>query len=254
MLKKTLFTAMFAVLFLAAPAMAADWDGTPWDREWDCTGGPPELEAAGFTHYNSWNSGRFNDNYNLAVAHVTGWVTGNGNGGGGIGIEWPYYGLTKAAGWTVEWKVVTANYQDMGNILVINDDSHMARIRYNVDEVTLADGYPVAGGGTGGVSTYVDLTGLSEHTFRLVRQPGSDTIELYIDWDLSYALQITPFFVINPIYADESNLNSVSGFDSLWEASWDFLRLHSGATITPEPVTLLVLALGGLAALVRRKR
>ena len=221
----------------AGPAMAGtlatpDIDGTPWDLSFDGIDLPTlPPEPGGFVNI-AMNSSQYNADYNIGLGHLLGWLTSNGNPGGSYGVAHPTVTLQKALGWTVEWNFVTYNTQTIQSVFAFNDDSHMIRIDYAPNTVTLRDGYPEAGGGTGSVSATVDMSDISvAHTFRLVRQPDSDTIELYIDNDFSSpAAQITPFFVVNPIYADESNLNSIHLQSSIYEMSLDWIGLHAGAT------------------------
>ena len=236
MLKKNLSTVFVAVLILALPAMAGtlatpDIDGTPWDLSFDGQDVPTLPPAGGFTPFNMTSS-THRANYNIATSSdMDGYLTSNGNPGGSYGVAYPTTTLQKALGWTVEWNWVIYNTQTVDNVMAFNDDSHMIRVNFAPNTVELEDGYPIAGGGTGSVSTTVDMSGLTFHTFRVVRQPNSDTIEMYIDNDFTApALQITPFFVSNPIYADETNLNSMQLQPSVFEASLDWIGLHDGAT------------------------
>ena len=247
MLKKTLLTAMIAVLFLAVPARAGlDWDGTPWDEEFDGTGDPTAQgwTMSGSTNYD-WNTKHGDGN---PIGGTPGWLHANGNVGSTVKVV--PSNLTEAAGWTVEWRFFPA---DLGSpqpatnyVVLIIDNSRRAFVNYDQSAGTVTLWDPE---GVGTVTVALDLTGNVERTYRLVKQPASATVDLYIDWGASPAASLAL------AYKSSTPLNTLLSFaESDLEASWDFWRVHSGATGVPEPATMLVLALGGLAALVRRKR
>lgn len=223
-----------------APA-SLDIDGTPWHLEFDGTGNPA---AQGWTTYNFTSS-----TYAQNTKYLTNppysqtgvdWLSTVGNAGGLIGSESVSNGLTKAGGWTVEWRMLSiAGTQVRNNVIYVDDDtSSGARIDFGNNSVTLRDGW------TGTSQTVaLTLTNSTEHTYRLVRQPNSNTVELYIDNNFgAAAASITLFGPTN------DNNNRVLWGDSVYEGSYDFFRFHSGATTgIPEPTSLALLALGSLS-------
>ena len=263
MLKKSLLTVTLAVLFLAAPAMAGtivgtDVDGTPWDYSFDGTD-LPDGTAGEFTNI-AMNSAQYNDNYDISGGgHVSGWLTSNGNPGGSYGlpnviidpgppsVSQVYPALTKAGGWTLVWNFVHYNNLTKTDVFAIHDDVGGVQIDFAPNLVTIRDGL-----GAGTASIAVDMSGLTFHTFRVVRQAGSATVELYVDENIAGGVSITPTVAAWPA-ADGGNVNYLALQSSIFEASMDWVGLHGGATV-PEPATMFVLALGGLAALIRRKR
>ncbi len=72
------------------------------------------------------------------------------------------------------------------------------------------------------------------HVYRLVKKPGSRSVELYIDNNPKPALRIIPSVAPDSL---RNNLESVTWGNSLFHARWDFFRYHKGATIpTAAPV------------------
>ncbi len=251
--------AVFAVLVMVGSASASfDVDGTPWDVEWD-DGNDPTAQG--------WNATVLSGlqlNTRIGgggVGATPGWLTAAGSAGGHV-VKNPVTTNTKAAGWTAEWRMFTHAGFEQGlvtDVIAFNDDTNMIRIDYDAstDTVVLRDGMPPSAGGTSDNVSIVLHDGSSTevvHVYRLVREAGSDTVELYIDNDFSSpAAQITLVPIALP-HADAGNLNSVLWGKSLLESSWDYFRFHSGATTTiPEPASLALIGLGGLMILGRRR-
>ncbi len=224
MLKKTLLTAMIAVLILAVPAMAGvDLDGTPWDEEFDGTGDPTAQgwTMSGSTNYD-WNTKHGDGN---PIGGTPGWLHANGNVGSTVKVV--PSNLTEAAGWTVEWRFFPA---DLGSpqpainyVVLIIDPARRAFVDYDQSAGTVTLWDPE---GVGTVTVALDLTGNVERTYRLVKQPASATVDLYIDNDFS-----SPAASLALAYKSSTPLNTLLSFaESDLEASWDFWRVHSGAT------------------------
>lgn len=227
-----------------SPALATlDFDGTPWVLEYDGVG----LPTGGATNFDaiSMNSSQYNPNDKFTGGDAfPGWLTANGNPGGMFGKN-TYTGLTKSTGWTFEWKSVSnGGAQVTSNVHQINDNDSLLRIDYGANQITLRDGYPGSAGGGMTSTAALNLAGGAEHTFRLVRQAGSSTVELYVDGNFTTpAAQITPFSYaqgFNNVVADSGNLNSMHLGNSLYENAYDFVRLHGGSTpvaTVPPPST-----------------
>ena len=197
--------------------------GAPKGEKWDVefTGDDLPVDAKqGWT--GSANAGQFSPNY------PPGFLLANGNPGGGFNR--PLAGYTKAAGWTVEWAMgVKAHWLTPGqlpspqDVVVFNDDTSSLSVRYTKDSVILKDHT-----GANAATLALDFTGY--HIYRLVRQPGSKTVELYVDNNAKPVLSITP------AASNAGNLNSVGWGNSLFQAMWDFFRFHIGATVpTADP-------------------
>ena len=98
--------------------------------------------------------------------------------------------------------------------------------------VTLEDYLIGVDGNTQSVTVPVDLDNRADHTYRLVRQPDSLTVELYIDNDPVAVASITPWPAAD--HGDAAQLNRVRFAHSRLNAAWDFFRYHRGATV-PRP-------------------
>lgn len=248
-LRHSLTATFVASLFAATvPAWASlDIDGTAWTKEFDGSGNPT---SQGWITY-AFNSSTYTTDRKLLAnppyyTDGVDWLTTDGNVNGLVGAEGVGNGLTKAGGWTVEWRMLSiAGTQVRNSVIYVDDDvSSGARIDFGNNSVTLRDGW------TGTSQTVaLTLTNCTEHTYRLVRQPNSSTVELYLDNNLaSPAASVALFGPTN------DNNNRVYFADSVYEASYDFFRFHSGATTAvPEPASLALVTLSGLA-LLRRSR
>jgi len=97
------------------------------------------------------------------------------------------------------------------------------------------------------------------HTLRLVRQPGTDVVDLYINDEVKEdGTGAVSANVIDCLWAhcDDSNLRHFYFAPSSVESSIDYFRYHRGASAPqhiPEPATLGLLGLGGVALLRRRR-
>ena len=189
----------------------------PVDEEWDV-----EFTGDGLPTNQGWkgdaNSSQF------ATDIPPGFLLAVGNPGGGFNKV--LAGYTKAHGWTLEWALKAINLHQLPSaqdVVAFNDDTSVLSIRYARDSVTLKDHLKDTG-----ASVALNLE--DYHIYRLVRQPGSATVELYIDNHPKAALSITPA-ALAPPFADAGNLDSVGWGNSLFQARWDFFRYHSGATV-----------------------
>ena len=242
MLKKTLLATMLAILILAVPAMAGtlagtDIDGTPWDWSFDGIDFPTlPPETGGFVNI-AMNSSQYNGDYKIGFGHLLGWLTSNGNPGGSYGlpniliapgppsVSQVYPGFTKATGWTLEWNFVNYNTQTVSNVFSAHDDVGGVAIDFAPNLVTIRDGL-----GSDSASIAVDMSDITvAHTFRVVRLPDSPTVELYVDNDWGNPVSVTPTVAAWPA-ADGGNVNYLSLQTSSFEASLDWVGLHTGAT------------------------
>jgi hypothetical protein len=269
MLKNTLLAATFVVLAMGAPAVAGwdetlDWDGTAWIQ-------PDAFEGDGLPHWSVAQGSPEPDGWTLSgstyfqantllgnpapTGDDPGFMTATGNANASFNKT---HGLTKAGGWTFMIRVAahpTATAQPLYEILRFRDGAGGSQIALGLDvknaKVRLWDRWN---------NTPIDDTTLTLsdgsapaefHDYRLVRQPGSSTVELYIDEQTEIAAQITPGSVTGSIQKTE--LIAWSNF----EASYDFWGYHAGATgptPAPAPATLALLGLGALSLLRRRGR
>ena len=134
-------------------------------------------------------------------------------------------GCTKAAGWTVEWGMKAETLHQLPaplDLVSFRDDTNALALRYTKTSVTLKDHLPDSG-------ATLDLKLDEYHLYRLVRQPGSDTVELYIDNRPEPALAFAPAACELPD-CDANNMNRVLWGNSVFQARWDFFRYHKGAT------------------------
>ena len=242
MLKKSFLTAMLAVLILGGPALAGelattDIDGTPWGWSFDGEDLPTlPPQPGGFVNI-AMNSAQYNDNYNIADStHTAGYLTSNGNPGGSYGlpniiinpgppsVSQVYPGLQKSTGWTLEWNFVNYNTTTVTDVFAIHDDVGGVQIDFAPNLVTIRDGL-----GSDSDSIAVDMSGLTFHTFRVVRIPDSLTVELYVDNDWGNPASVTPTVAAWPA-ADGGNVNYLALQSSPFEASLDWVGLHTGAT------------------------
>jgi hypothetical protein len=215
------------------PARAETKETEVWDMEFSGKGDP---SAVGFKGQ-MVNSSTFNfyDKFtNLDV--LPGWMTANGNPGGYFYKEREERN-TKASGWTAEWRLAVESSRP-GLALNFNDDTSLVQVIYNepANTVTLADGLIALEGNDESLHVPVELDKRAEHTYRLVRQPGSPTVELYIDNDPVAVASISPWRAAD--HGEAAQLNRVTFAHSSLNAAWDFFRYHRGATIPqPEPKT-----------------
>jgi hypothetical protein len=260
MLKKAFLSAMIVTLMLVIPVQASldPVDGvTPWVKEFDGVGHPTTDWGWAMTgsNYHQYNS-RLGDGN--PVGGTPGWMIATGNPGN----YWSNVdnGVSQAAGWTFEY-VKSSNYGQTGLIeeARIHDGSWIS-LGWDADpdgDNNTDDGYvqiwdrywnvPLASAPL----TIWDGSALgNEITYRLVRQPGSATVELYINNDFSSPyLQLAPLAVGggSGSYGIQVVGNSVN------EGNVSSFAYHYGATI-PEPATMLVLAIGAGLALLSRRR
>lgn len=235
----------------AAETFDVYWDANTTDLDSDMLTNQVDAAAAaaagGFLSWSSPGFGRIGWNSKFSAANTfPGWITAQGNPGSAIFTD-PYNGLDKAVGWTYVWGVQgNAFPQSVINVTFVSDDTSVLGIDYNRTSTNLVVTLNELGGGP---STSAVVSGpYDEHTFRMVRQAGSATIELYVDENPTIAAQLTPTDING---GGTNRLYPVA--TSVYEAAYDFFGAHSGATI-PEPTTLALLGVGGLVLLRRGRR
>ena len=244
--------AVGVAMMLAGTARAVEI----WDVSWDCTG--PANSGAGlaaFPQSGGINSSTYNpDDKFTGGDSFPGWLTANGNPGGLLyrvfDTSPPPNPITKAGGWTVQWGTIMAGGGTEAEQVSFSDDIDEISVRYTLTGVQLK----TLGANTSAVAP---VTTTEEHTYRLVRQAASDTVELYLDENESAIASFTP----QCVGCDGGNRNNIYWAPSAgplpnrMEAAWDFMQFHSGATAPiPEPTTLALLGLGGLFLLRRSRR
>ena len=223
MFLSTLVSSLVVAVF---PARAWTQEAEVWDMEFTGKGVPSD---AGFKGQGV-NGSTFNpyDKFtNLDV--LPGWMTANGNPGGYY-YKQPETRVTRAAGWTVEWLLAVEN-NARGLALNINDDTSLVKVIHDepASTVTLQDHLIGLPGNKETVTVSVDLDNRAEHTYRLVRQPRSPSVELYIDNHPVAVASITPWRAVQ--HGEAAQLNQVKFAHSGLNAAWDFFRYHRGATI-----------------------
>ena len=191
--------------------------GAPANEEWDI-----QFSGDGHPGSEGWAG-----DANSMMFHTDlppGFLLAVGNPGGSF--HRPLTGYTKAAGWTVEWGIKACNLHQLPaplDLVGFTDDTNALTLRYTKNSVILKDHLPDSG-------TALDLKLDDYYLYRLVRQPGSATVELYIDNRPQPALGFAPAACDLPD-CDANNLNRVRWGNSVFQARWDFFRYHKGATI-----------------------
>lgn len=186
--------------------------GETWDDEFNGEGLPAESGWDGDT-----NSSMYSNDI------PPGYLIANGNPGCVFSKQLPRY--SKTGGWTVEWAMQAHALHQLEaplRLMKWADDSNLVAVVYSQDSVTLKDHLQDSG-------ETLSLVLDKYHIYRLVRQPESDTVELYIDNQPEPALSITPAACQMP-HCDNSNLRCVAWGGSRYQARWDFVRYHGGAT------------------------
>ena len=190
-----------------------------WDLDFSGSGNP-DLVLTESTGINS-STYIFDSRFTAPRGTVPGWLTVSGNPGGLLRKD--FTSNTKAGGWTAEWglKGHPAAVLPSTNVVQFADDTNLINIRYQENQVQLF-------GAAGRSSAPVNLDVRQNHTYRLVRQPSSSTVELYIDNNTSPAVALTPDL--------GGNLNRIVAGPSHFESAFDFIRYKSGASL-PSPPT-----------------
>ncbi len=208
------------------PAEAETKEAEQWDMVFTGKGDPRDVGFDGHVV----NGSTFNFYDKLTNFDVfPGWMTANGNPGGYFYKEGEDSN-TRAGGWTAQWRLAVEN-SGRGLALNFNDDTSLVKVLYDepANTVTLEDYLVGLEGNTQSVNVSVDLDHRTVHTYRLVRQPDSPTVELYIDNDPVAVASITPWRAAD--HGDAAQLKRVMFAHSGLNAAWDFFRYHRGATV-----------------------
>ncbi|HCN07353.1 MAG TPA: hypothetical protein DIT01_05425, partial [Lentisphaeria bacterium] len=222
-----------------------------WTHAWDGTGSPV---TDGF--FTSGDHGAFQKNNAIGVpGDHPGWMTLTGNPGGFLTRYFLTEGdsVTKADGWTVEFGMMGhsgagGNFKEF--LQFADDDTYVAiRMAYGT-------GYGSVDGGTGGANPtasadgrdYIELGGTDPaagctfpsqrsqptvlnlrdyHVFRLVRNAGADTVQLYIDGNTEPAIDFTPHACVLPC-CDGGNVNHIFFAPSTFECAVDYIQFAQG--------------------------
>ena len=259
-------TAVFVVGLVAMWASVAsagypdtDHDGTPWSQELGSgtASGGTLTQAQSFEVFPSYPHTRVDpDHYSfdnpvgmMRLNDGGGWMTRN------IGGE----GYTRAAGWTVEFRM------QMGQGNPRNQDGFQVYMRVadgaNSVELTFRKGNPGQVGlkprqlfefyewdtNTGNPNPLPISLALADpsagsspatdygdfHVYRVVRLPGSGTIELYIDGGCAVAQSLLVGACALP-YCDGGGIAPVVEFaPSVIQSRIDYVRFHPGGTPPP---------------------
>jgi hypothetical protein len=215
-----------SLVVAVSSAQARTQEAEVWDMEFTGKGDPRDVGFEG--HGVNGATYNFYDKFtNIDV--MPGWMTANGNPGG-VFYKDPEKGNTKAGGWTAEWRL-SVERSGQGLALNFNDDTSLVKVIYDApaNTVTLQDYLIALDGNTQSVSVSTTLGDRAVHIYRLVRQPDSLTVELYIDNDPVAVASITPWPAAD--HGDAAALERVRFAHSNLNAAWDFFRYHSGAVI-----------------------
>ena len=191
-----------------------------WNLEFTGFGNPGTV----FTNSTNISSSTYNQNslFTAPSGTVPGWLTANGNPGGLLGKD--FSGITKASGWTVEWdfKAHPTGTLTSTDLVQFADNTNNVSVRYDAGSVQLF-------GSSGSSSAPVSLDTRQDHSYRLIRQPNSNTVGLYIDNNFtSPATSFTPA-------STSSNLNRVRWGSSTFEAAYDYFRYKTGSSLPAAP-------------------
>ena len=222
-----------------------------WTHAWDGTGSPV---TDGF--FTSGDHSAFQKNNAIGTpGDHPGWMTLTGNPGGFLTRYFVTSGdsVTKADGWTVEFGMMGhsgagGNFKEF--LQFADDDTYVAiRMAYGT-------GYGSVDGGTGGANPtasadgrdYIELGGTDPaagcafpsqrsqptvlnlrdyHVFRLVRNAGADTVQLYIDGNTEPAIDFTPHACVLPC-CDGGNTNHIFFAPSTFECAVDYIQFAQG--------------------------
>ena len=190
--------------------------GAPADEVWDV-----HYDGAGLPTDEGWSG-----NANSMMFHTDlppGFLLSVGNPGGSF--RRPVTGYKADTGWTLEWAMQARNLHQLPapvDLVRFSDDDHHVIVRFTNKTVIMKDHLPDSG-------KQLDLAPDEYHIFRLVKQPQSPTVELYIDNQPAPALAISPAQCVPPD-CDANHLNQVAWGVSTFQARWDYFRYHKGAT------------------------
>ncbi len=224
------FLSAFVIMLICSfvmPGLPAHAEvAEPWDVEFTGKGDPRDVGFKGHG-INSSTINLYDKFTNNDV--LPGWMTASGNPGGRF-YRQPEERLTKAAGWTAEWRLAVESV-GQGLALNFNDDTSLVKVNYDApaNTVTVEDYLIGLDGNSESVSVSVALGDRAVHIYRIVRQPGSPTVELYIDNATEAAASITPWPAAD--HGDAAQLQRVVFAHSALNAAWDYFRYHGSATV-----------------------
>ncbi len=190
--------------------------GAPADEVWDVY-----YDGAGLPTAEGWGG-----NANSMMFHTDlppGFLLAVGNPGGSF--KRSLTGYSADTGWTLEWAMKAQNLNQLpspADLVRFSDDAHHVIVRVTRQTVIIKDHRPNSG-------RELEVAHDEYHIYRLVRQPQSTTIELYIDNQPVPALSISPA-ECEPSDDRAADLNQVTWGDSTFQARWDYLRYHKAAT------------------------
>ena len=242
--------AFVAVALGAGGAVQAEllWDGsgdlfTPFPDSYNITS-------------NTYRSDHF-----FGAPNTGGFLSSIGSAGGMLGNS--SLGITKAAGWQIEfgWAAIGAGVPlGLDTFISMGDDVNNIQMKFDAPGGDASDGTVQLQSNGATIATSSIATGVqftqsvrsedpSEfRVFTLQRLAESDTVTLSIDGSQVIAFNPVPCALPN---CDGGNLNNFYIGPSRSEGTFDFLNVYD--ELIPEPASIGLLVLGGLAMLRRRR-
>jgi hypothetical protein len=237
---------MFKHTLSIALVMALLTAGSAWAEMWDGSGNP----ATVLTDSYGINSGTYNFDDEFTNGDLSpGIMTANGNGGGMLRKDNALG--TRDEGWFFEWRsrIISDTYVlNATNYAGGGDDTNNWQLKIT----TPGDGtgtFNLLSYGASNVSSgeSAPVANIHEwHTFRVWTNPDSDTMKLAVDGAVVQTLDVV---LCELPGCDGGNLNFVSFAPSQIEQAIDYISWGA----VPEPASLGLLSLGGLALLGRRR-